>query len=231
MASKYYWLKLGKGFFKRHDIMILEGESKDYALFYLKLLVESIDHEGRLRYNDLIPYDCEMLASVTNTNIDTVRCAVEVLQRMELLEILDDGTIYMSKIEDMLGSETEWAEKKRIYRAKQKDEEVKSIECKPVNDDWFTRSQKIWEDTFALYPKKFAEEKGRLEWEKLVQSRPLIEDRIELAKTIYKAIKLYVDDYKEHSSEDTTFKYVPRFDNWMKDQLPVWEKRVRDENG
>ena len=56
---KYFWLKLKKDFFKRHDIRVIEGmdNGKDYVLFYLKLLVESIDHDGNLRFNDMVPYD------------------------------------------------------------------------------------------------------------------------------------------------------------------------------
>ena len=43
MAKKYYWLKLNK-IFKQHNIRIIEEmeNGKDYILFYLKLLVESI---------------------------------------------------------------------------------------------------------------------------------------------------------------------------------------------
>ena len=41
--KKYFWLKLDKDFFKRHDIRIVESmpNGKDYILFYLKLLCES----------------------------------------------------------------------------------------------------------------------------------------------------------------------------------------------
>ena len=37
--QKYYWLKLKRDFFKRHDIRIIEEmpNGKDYILFYLKL--------------------------------------------------------------------------------------------------------------------------------------------------------------------------------------------------
>jgi len=220
MAGRYYWLKLNRDFFKRHDIRILEQENKDYALFYLKLLVESIDHDGKLRFNDLIPYNDEMLATITNTPIDTVRVSIETLKNMGLLDLLDDGTIYMNKVKEMIGSETEWASKKREYRAKQ--------ELIPQSEDWFVMSQEIWEKTFAEYPKKYAEDKGRYEWELMLNGIPDIENRKEIARTIYKAIKLYVADYKINSPEDTSFKYIPRFDNWMKDHLPVWEKRVRE---
>ena len=73
MASKkYYWLKLQKDFFKRHDIQIIESmpNGKEYILFYLKLLAESVSHEGELRFSETIPYDEKMLSVVTNTNID-----------------------------------------------------------------------------------------------------------------------------------------------------------------
>ena len=57
-SERYYWLKLDRGFFKRHDIAILEGMpgGKQMVLFYLKLMVESIDHEGMLRFSDTLPY-------------------------------------------------------------------------------------------------------------------------------------------------------------------------------
>lgn len=115
---RYYWLKLKRDFFKRHDVMIIEGmpNGKDYVLFYLKLLCESVDHDGRLRFSETIPYNEQMLATITNTNIDTVRNAIGVFRQLDLIEILDDGTFYMNEVQKMLGSETEWAEKKRAYR-------------------------------------------------------------------------------------------------------------------
>jgi len=128
--SRYYWLKLKRDFFKRHDIRIVEDmpNGKDYILFYLKLLVESVDHEGNLRYSDTIPYNENMLASVTNTNIDIVRAAMEVFKQLDLIEILDDATIYMTEINTMLGNETEWARKKREYRARVNEKKREAIE-------------------------------------------------------------------------------------------------------
>lgn len=118
--KKYYWLKLQRDFFKRHDIRIIEGmdNGKDYVLFYLKLLVESIDHEGELRFSEAIPYNEKMLSTITNTNIDIVRSAMEVFTQLGMIEILDDATIFMAETNKMLGCETEWAKKKREYRSK-----------------------------------------------------------------------------------------------------------------
>ena len=116
--KKYFWLKLKRDFFKRHDIRIIEAmpNGKDYILFYLKLLCESVDHEGNLRFSEQIPYNEEMLATITNTNIDIVRCAIKIFTELEMMEILDDGTYFMNEVNRMIGFETDWAEKKRKQR-------------------------------------------------------------------------------------------------------------------
>jgi predicted phage replisome organizer len=117
-AKKYYWLKLDRNFFKRHDIKIVESmpNGKDYVLFYLKLLLESIDHEGKLRFNETIPYDDKMLSVVTDTNIDVVRSAVKVFEQLGLMNLYDDSTIFMTETQKLIGSETGWAILKRDKR-------------------------------------------------------------------------------------------------------------------
>lgn len=121
-THKYFWLKLKRDFFKRHDIRIIEAmpNGKDYVLFYLKLLTESIDHEGRLRFSDTIPYNLEMLSTITDTNIDIVRTAVKLFVELEMMEQLDDGTLYMSQVATMIGSETSEAVRKREARERPK---------------------------------------------------------------------------------------------------------------
>ena len=119
--GKFYWLKLKRDFFKRHDIRIIEEmpNGKDYILFYLKLLLESVDHEGSLRFSDTIPYNEQMLSVVTNTNIDIVRSAMKLFIELNMMSIYDDQTIYMNEVDKLIGSETRWAEKKRLQRAKE----------------------------------------------------------------------------------------------------------------
>ena len=132
--GKFYWLKLKRDFFKRKEIKIVENmpNGKDYILFYLKLLLESVECEGRLRLSDTIPYDENMLATLTDTNVDIVRSAMQIFPKLNMIEILDDQTVYMSEIQNMIGSETKWAEKKRQYREKinQKEDNVPSLSDK-----------------------------------------------------------------------------------------------------
>lgn len=116
----YYWLRLKRDFFKRHDMRILKAQPNgaEYLLFYLQLMVESIDHNGELRFSEMIPYDENMLSIITDTNIDIVRSAVKVLTGMGLIEIWDDHTIYVTSVQDLIGSQSKQAAKKMEYRRK-----------------------------------------------------------------------------------------------------------------
>ncbi len=107
--KKFYWLRLKKDFFKRHDIRIIEAmpNGKDYILFYLKLLCESVDHEGTLRFSNEIPYSEDMLSIITNTNVDIVRNAIKVFLQLNMMEILDDGTYFMNEVDRMIGSSSQ----------------------------------------------------------------------------------------------------------------------------
>lgn len=132
MASKkYYWLKLKRDFFKRHDIRIIEEmpNGKDYILFYLKLLLESIDHEGNLRFSDAIPYNEQMLSVVTNTNVDIVKAAMNLFIELNMIEVFDDQTIYMNEVEKLIGSETASAERVRRHRLATQSPSGNALQC------------------------------------------------------------------------------------------------------
>ena len=82
MSSKFYWLKLRKDYLKRHDIKILESmpDGQLSVLFYLKLMLESVDHEGELRFSSKVPYTPEMLATITDTDVDVAKLSIKRLQ-------------------------------------------------------------------------------------------------------------------------------------------------------
>ncbi|MDD2384634.1 MAG: phage replisome organizer N-terminal domain-containing protein [Sulfurospirillaceae bacterium] len=121
-VKKYYWLKLQDNFFDREEIKIIEAtkNGKDYIIFYLKLILKSIRTEGFLVFRDTIPYSPEMLATITNTNIDTVNIAVDMFIKLKLMERWREGVLYMNETQLMIGSETDAAERKRKQRNAQK---------------------------------------------------------------------------------------------------------------
>ena len=152
MAEKrFYWLKLKRDFFKRHDIRIIESlpNGKDYVLFYLKLLVESIDHEGSLRFSDTIPYNAEMLATITDMNIDIVRTAMKVFSDFGMVDVLEDKTIYMTEVQRMIGSavDNDNANRQRRFREAQKERAL--LECYDgVTKNNESKSKSIEKETY-----------------------------------------------------------------------------------
>ena len=153
-SGKFYWIKLKRDFFKRHDIHILSKmpHGNDIILFYLKLLLESTDHEGELRFSEDVPYSVDMLAAITDTDPEIAEQAVEILTKLKLYEDRTDGTIVLTKFNDMVGSETQWAEKKRTYRGQLEDTKRttrgqkrtmsdKSIEIRDKSIDFFSNEK------------------------------------------------------------------------------------------
>lgn len=121
--KRYFWLKLKESFFDDDTIDFLESQEngKEYLIFYLKLCCKSLKDEGKLiRYvgNTLIPYDDVALAKLTRTNIDIVRSAIAIFYQFGLIEKLDTGELYLSQINEMIGSECDSAERVRKLRAK-----------------------------------------------------------------------------------------------------------------
>jgi predicted phage replisome organizer len=120
--KKFFWLKLKNDFFDREEIKIIENQQngKDYIIFYLKLLLKSVESKGELFFRNTIPYSPDMLATITDTSIDTVKVAVNLFIELKLMERWDDGTLFMIETQNMVGSETKWAELKRNQRTKNK---------------------------------------------------------------------------------------------------------------
>lgn len=121
--KKYFWLKLKNDFFDREEIKLIEAmaNGKDYIIFYMKLLLKSIENDGKLYFRNTIPYSPEMLASVTSTNIDTVKVAVDLFLKLGMMEKWDDGTLFMIETQNMIGSESKWAQYKRVQRNQKKE--------------------------------------------------------------------------------------------------------------
>ena len=133
--EKYYWLKLDRNFFKRHDIRVIEDmpDGKEFVLFYLKLMVEAIDHEGALWFSDTIPYSESMLSSVTNTELEVVRKALELFTELGIVEVMDDKTLFLREVAKLLGSETFAAKRQRELREK-RSRATMSPDCRPEKD-------------------------------------------------------------------------------------------------
>ena len=116
--KKYYYLKLKEGFFDSDDMKLLQGMKDGYVYsdILLKLYLRSLRQDGRLMYRDIIPYTPDMIATITNHQVGTVEKAIKVLEQMGFIEILDNGAIYMTDIQNFIGQSSTEADRIRKYR-------------------------------------------------------------------------------------------------------------------
>jgi len=203
MEGKYYWLKLKRDFFKRHDIRIIEAmpNGKDYILFYLKLLCESVDHEGRLRFSENIPYNAQMLATITDTNKDTVDAAVKLFTELGMMEMLDDGTLYMTECERMIGSaaDNDHALRQARYRERQK-----LLNAPSVTENVTERHASVTESDESKSKSKRENNNYTAEFEEVWQAYPRKERKND-------ALKAYVAARKAGEGKDTILAGIARY--------------------
>lgn len=141
MSKRYYWLKLDKDFFNRLDIKIIESQSDgvQYSYFYLKLLLQSVESQGVLKYNN-IPFDVEMLSKITGTSPSVVKSAIDIFLKMNMLQILENGTLFIPEVALLLGTETEDARRKR---EKKKESLIENKEIKEEKKRPMTVSERV----------------------------------------------------------------------------------------
>lgn len=116
--KKYYYLKLKEGFFETEELKILQSMPDGYLYsdILLKLYLRSLRNDGRLMYKDIIPYTSSIIATLTGHQVGTVEKAVGILKQFGLIEILDNGAIYMMDIQNLIGQSSTEADRKRDYR-------------------------------------------------------------------------------------------------------------------
>lgn len=116
--KNYYYLKLKENFFESDELKILESQENGYLYsnILLKLYLKALKNDGKLVFNEYIPYNAKMLATITGHNIDIVEKAIKVFQALHLIEILDNGTIFMLDMQKMIGSISSEGIRKAKYR-------------------------------------------------------------------------------------------------------------------
>ena len=130
---KYYYLKLKEDFFESDEAVVLESmpDGYIYSNILLKLYLRSLKNNGYLMFNNIIPYNSQMLASITRHQVGTIEKAVKIFKDLQLIDILDNGAIYMTNIQNFVGKSSTDADRKRLERDKNKTIGHLSEKCPP----------------------------------------------------------------------------------------------------
>ncbi|MFK4955102.1 phage replisome organizer N-terminal domain-containing protein [Lactococcus garvieae] len=120
--KKYYYMRLKENFFDSDEMIILEnmdnGDGIIYSNILLKLYLRSLKYEGRLMFNDRIPFNPQMLSTIVRHPVGVVEKALKAFVDLGLVEVMDNGAIYMLDIQNFIGKTTTEADRQREYQAR-----------------------------------------------------------------------------------------------------------------
>lgn len=122
--KKYYYLKLKENFFDTDEMLILESmpDGVLYSNILLKLYLRSLKNEGKLMFNDKIPYNPQMISTITRHPVGVIEKALKLFSKLNLIDLLDNGSIYMTDIQNFIGKSSSEGDRKREYRKKIQEE-------------------------------------------------------------------------------------------------------------
>lgn len=131
--KKYYYLKLKDNFFDDEAMILLESmpDGYKYSTILLKMYLRSLKYDGKLMFNDMIPYTSSVLAKILRHTQEDVEGAIKMFQSLGLVEVLETGEIYMLDIQNFIGLSSTEGDRKRAYR-KRIDDEKEQIGQKSV---------------------------------------------------------------------------------------------------
>ncbi len=125
-------MRLKENFFETDELQILESMQDGYLYsnILLKMYLKSLKNDGRLFFNDYIPYNPQMIATITRHNVGTVEKALDIFKKLGFIDILDNGAIYMLDIQNFIGKTTTEADRQREYdrRIAAEKEESRNLE-------------------------------------------------------------------------------------------------------
>lgn len=199
--KRYYWLKLQENFFDDDTIDFIEGQEngEKYVLFYLKLCLKALKNEGKLiRYvgEMLLPFDDVGIAKLTRTDIDVVRSALTLFSNIGLIKKLDTGEIFLTQLNEMVGTETQ---KAKYMREKRLQERNKGVTLLPECYSNVTQS--------IEYRDRVKEQEKETEKETEFECVPYIQKQIDITKQDFRKMKEEVYSlFVEHNEKNAVHK-------------------------
>ena len=115
--KKYFWLKLKKQMFDDNeamDFLLSQKNGSEYAMIYILLCLRTMNTDGELASHIgemIIPYTPEKIErDLKYFALDTIMVALDLYKQLGLVYESLNGSLVISNYEELIGSETKWAE-------------------------------------------------------------------------------------------------------------------------
>jgi len=159
MAEKrYYWLKLGEGFFKDKPIKKLRklAGGDTYTVIFLKMLIKALETNGYLYYDGVEDDFASEVALEIDEDEENVKVTVNFLMSVGYLIPCEDDSFKLPHCDTMTGSETSSAARVRKHRNGQK-----ALHCNSVVTECNTDIEKDIDIELDLEKDKELEKKKK----------------------------------------------------------------------
>ena len=123
-GKRFYWMKLKESFMTSDtiDYFMSQPDGANYVVLYQMLCLKTINTDGRLSRQIgevVIKYDIPKIQrDLKWFSADTIRVALNLYKSFGLVYEDIDGVLVLADHNNLVGSETDWAEKKRLNKAK-----------------------------------------------------------------------------------------------------------------
>ncbi|MGE6376585.1 phage replisome organizer N-terminal domain-containing protein [Peribacillus muralis] len=124
------WIKLSTSMFDDEKIRLIQAmpESDAIIVIWVRLLTLAGKNnaDGQIYISENMPYNEEMFATLFNKPINTIRLAIETLKKFCMIDVFENGTIFVNNwekhqnLEGMDKIKVQNAERARKYREKKK---------------------------------------------------------------------------------------------------------------
>lgn len=116
--KKYYWLKLGDEFFGDKTIKKLRkiAGGDTYTIIYLKMLLLAVKQNNRLYFEGVEETFPAELALELDEDVENVSVTCSFLEKKGLLKVMSEEEFILTQCDEMVGSETDAARRKRKQR-------------------------------------------------------------------------------------------------------------------
>lgn len=190
--KKFFWLKLRENFFdeKLHKYIRSLPSGDTLLIAYLKMQLKSLRTEGFIKYDQILPSSEEELAMILDEDVNTIKLLLGALEKAKAIEIMDDGSIYMLAMQELIGTEGSSAERVRNFRARQKQ---KMLQCNgnvtKCNTEIEIESESESESELDIEP-----EDGLIDINNYLNNIDFVQNINSDYNEVFKNLRIYFDD-------------------------------------
>lgn len=172
--KRFFWLKLKEDFFDETYIKALRKMPGGDAMVivYLKMQLKSLRTEGIMAYQHILPNQAEEIAIAIDEDAIIVAATIQALQRINIIEIWDNETLYMAAMQELIGSESSVAARVRKHREIKEMLHCNAIEtkCNTEIERELERELEIKQEISIVTPNGDCGQRPRIDYELIVNS-------------------------------------------------------------